>query len=163
ILSPTTKRASKYHSLNTLIRLGYIEPHVKDDPYKVTEAGRLKLSNAESSILASKSRVSKASPSPFIWTLPDPSLMSSPIPHTDMCGMDQTLDLTDTTQAPDLEASEKPTSSQAANVELNTTDEVLDRGRAMAVAQHSLSAEPPMVSVAPNDAPQNTKAHPASQ
>ncbi len=33
ILPPTTKRASKYHSLNTLIRLGYVKPHTKGDPY----------------------------------------------------------------------------------------------------------------------------------
>lgn len=92
LLPPTTKRASKYHSLNTLIRLGYVEPHVKGDPYRITEAGRLKLSNAENSSLASKSKLSKASLSPFIWTLPDPSPMSSPIPHTTGCGLDETSD-----------------------------------------------------------------------
>jgi hypothetical protein len=92
LLPPSTKRASKYHSLNTLIRLGYVEPHVKGERYRITEAGRLKLSNAETSSLASKSNVSKGSPSPFIWTLPDPSPMSSPIPHITGCGMDETLD-----------------------------------------------------------------------
>ncbi len=93
LLPPTTKRASKYHSLNTLIRLGYVEPHVKGDPYHITETGRLKLSNAENSIVASKSNASKGNPSPFIWTLPDLSPMSSPIPHS-RCGMDETLDKT---------------------------------------------------------------------
>src|SRR5262249_1310799 len=92
ILSPNTKRASKYHSLNTLIRLGYIEPHLKGDPYKITEIGRLTLSNAERSLLASKSKHSNASPGPFIWTLPDSSPMSSPIPHPNKGGMDEPLD-----------------------------------------------------------------------
>jgi hypothetical protein len=70
LLPPTTKRASKYHSLNTLIRLGYVEPHVKGDPYRITETGRLKLSSTENSSLASKSNVSKASPNPFILRWP---------------------------------------------------------------------------------------------
>ena len=96
ILSPTTKRASKYNSLNTLIRLGYVEPHAKGDPYKITEAGRLRLSNAETSSPAKKSNVSKGCPTPFPWTLPDPSPESSLIPHTYQCGMDETLDKGDT-------------------------------------------------------------------
>src|SRR5262249_15808912 len=137
--------------------------HVKGDPYKITEAGRLKLSNAESGILASKSKQSKASPNPVIWTLPDPSLISSPIPYTSQCGMDQTSDQTDTTQAPDVDASEKPTQRQGANVEPNTTDEVLDRGRAMAVAQHTLSAKASIAPVAPGEVLQRTQAHTVSQ
>jgi len=87
LLPPTTKRASKYHSLNTLIRLGYVEPHVKGDPYQITEAGRLKLSSAENAAVTSKSNMSKANPTPFIWTLPERCPMSSPIPHTCGCGM----------------------------------------------------------------------------
>jgi hypothetical protein len=55
---------------------------VKGDPYRITDSGRLKLSNAENVSTTNKSNLSKASPSPLIWTLPDPSLMSSPIPHT---------------------------------------------------------------------------------
>ncbi|MHB8624758.1 MAG: AAA family ATPase [Aggregatilineales bacterium] len=98
LLPPTTKRASKYHSLNTLIRLGYVEPHIKGDPYQITEAGRLKLSTAENAALTSKSNVSKASLTPFIWTLPDSCPMSSPIPHTCGCGMDKTLDNESATQ-----------------------------------------------------------------
>src|SRR5215475_4954730 len=92
ILSPTTKRASKYHSLNTLIRLGYVKPHTKGDPYHITDEGRQKLSNAESRMTSSKSNESKAGPSLFIWTLPEPSPMSSPVPHTQKCGTDETLD-----------------------------------------------------------------------
>src|SRR5262249_53834625 len=145
ILSPSTKRASKYHSLNTLIRLGYIEPHVKGDPYKITEAGRLKLSNAEGSIVAAKSKESKASPSPFIWNLPDPGLMSSPIPHLIKGGMDQTSDQTDTKQAADVEASEKPTFNYAANVESSTAGETLGNGPSLAARRHKLSAEAPAV------------------
>src|SRR5262249_16451182 len=116
ILSPSTKRASKYHSLNTLIRLGYIEPHVKGDPYKITEAGRLKLSNAENGILASKSKETKASPSPFIWTLPDPGLMSRPIPHLIKGGMDETSDQSNLPQATQQKASEYQMDKQDANV-----------------------------------------------
>ncbi len=71
ILPPTTKRASKYHSLNTLIRLGYVKPHTKGDPYHITDEGRQKLSNAERRTATGKSNESKASPSLFIWTLPD--------------------------------------------------------------------------------------------
>jgi hypothetical protein len=92
LLPPSTKRASKYYSLNNLIRLGYVAPHEKGDPYKITETGRLKLSNAENAVVSIKSNMSKASPSPFIWTLPEPCPMSSPIPHTYRCGMDRTLD-----------------------------------------------------------------------
>ncbi|MHB8625331.1 MAG: AAA family ATPase [Aggregatilineales bacterium] len=92
LLPPTTKRASKYYSLNNLIRLGYVAPHDKGDPYLITEAGRLKLSNAENAAMTSKSNVSKGSLTPFIWTLPDSCPMSSPIPHTCGCGMDETLD-----------------------------------------------------------------------
>jgi len=82
ILPPGTKRASKYYSLNNLIRLGYVEPHEKGDPYQITEAGRLKLSNAESAAVSVKSNLSNPSLNPFIWTLPDSCPMSSPIPHT---------------------------------------------------------------------------------
>jgi hypothetical protein len=92
ILPAATKRASKYHSLNTLIRLGYIKPHVKGDPYHITEAGRQKLSEAEYSLTATMSNQSKTSPSMSIWTLPDSSPMSSPTPHTSGCGMDETSD-----------------------------------------------------------------------
>ncbi len=35
----------------------------------ITEAGRLKLSNAENAVLSVKSNMSKSSPNPFIWTL----------------------------------------------------------------------------------------------
>ncbi|MHB8629096.1 MAG: AAA family ATPase [Aggregatilineales bacterium] len=98
LLPPTTKRASKYYSLNNLIRLGYVAPHDKGDPYLITEAGRLKLSNAENAMAASMSSMSKASSSPFIWTLPEACTMSSPIPHTCGCGMDETLDNQPATQ-----------------------------------------------------------------
>ncbi len=101
LLPITTKRASKYHSLNTLIRLGYVETHVKGDPYKCTDTGRLKLSGAENAAVASKSNMSKTSPNAFIWTLPEPCPMSSPIPHTYGCGMDETLDNTATTETTD--------------------------------------------------------------
>src|SRR5579864_6470042 len=98
LLPPTTKRASKYYSLNNLIRLGYVAPHDKGDPYLITEAGRLKLSSAETAAMTSKSNMSKGSPMPFIWTLPEGCPMSSPIPHTCGCGMDETLDNKTATQ-----------------------------------------------------------------
>jgi hypothetical protein len=103
LLPPTTKRATKYHSLNTLIRLGYMKPHAKGDPYYITDAGRLKLSSAENGILAGKSNLSNPSPNGLIWTLPDPCPMSSPIPHTCGCGMDETWDNTYPIQTPDAE------------------------------------------------------------
>ena len=92
LLPPTVKRASKYYSLNNLIRLGYVAPHDKGDPYLITDAGRLKLSNAENAMTTAMSNMSKASLSPFIWTLPESCPMSSLIPHTSGCGIDKTLD-----------------------------------------------------------------------
>jgi hypothetical protein len=92
LLPEGTKRSTKYHSLNTLIRLGYVQPHTKGDPYCMTDAGRLKLSNALESSVTAKSNVSKRGPSVFIWTLPDGCPMSSPIPHSSECGMDWTSD-----------------------------------------------------------------------
>jgi len=100
LLPQSTKRASKYYSLNNLIRLGYVEPHEKGDPYCITESGRLKLSNAENAAATSKSNMSKASPTSFIWTLPESCPMSSPIPHTSECGIDQTLDNQPVSDAP---------------------------------------------------------------
>ena len=76
ILPPTTKRASKYYSLNALISLGYVNPHAKGDPYHITDEGRQKLSNTENRATAGKSNMSKASPSLFIWTLPEACPMS---------------------------------------------------------------------------------------
>jgi hypothetical protein len=87
LLPPTTKRASKYYSLNNLIRLGYVAPHDKGDPYCITDAGRLKLSNAENVIATSMSNLSKPDPTVFIWTLPESCPMSSPIPHFEVCGI----------------------------------------------------------------------------
>src|SRR5258708_26843898 len=69
ILSPTTKRASKYHSLNTLIRLGYVKPHTKGDPYHMTDEGRQTLSIVASRTVSGKSNESKAIQQLFIWTL----------------------------------------------------------------------------------------------
>lgn len=101
LLPPGTKRSSKYHSLNSLIRLGYILPHEKGDPYKITGAGSAKLSNAETAAVSVKSNLSKASLTPFIWTLPDACPMSSPVPHTYGCGTDETLDNKATEQTKD--------------------------------------------------------------
>jgi len=92
ILPGDTKRASKYYGLNMLIRLGYVKPHIKGDPYHITEVGREKLSKAESGTLTGKSNMSKPSPTLSIWTLPDSCPMSSPNPHTSGCGLDKTLD-----------------------------------------------------------------------
>ena len=103
LLPACTKRASKYYSLNNLIGLGYITPHEKGDPYKITEAGRLKQSNAEDAIVSIKSNMSKASPSPFIWTLPESCPMSSPIPHTYGCRIDETLNNRATVLTTDIE------------------------------------------------------------
>ncbi len=113
LLPPGTKRSSKYHSLNALIRLGYVSPHEKGDPYVITEAGRLKLSNAESAAVSVKSNMSKASPNPFIWTLPEACPMYSPVPHTSGCGTDKTLD----TRATD----EKTDEQNTATAHVNTT------------------------------------------
>lgn len=101
ILPPGTKRASKYYSLNNLIRLGYVAPHEKGDPYQITDAGRLKLSHAENATLSIKSNLSNSSPTPFLWTLPESCPMSSPIPHTSGCGIDWTLDNRATEQTTD--------------------------------------------------------------
>ncbi len=128
LLPPNTKRASKYHSLNTLIRLGYVEPHVKGGPYRMTDAGRLKLSNAENGSLASKSNLSKASPSPFIWTLPDPSLMSSPIPHTHRCGIDETLDKASPTETAAMATSGNDAARRATGVIANVPTEPSGQG-----------------------------------
>jgi len=125
LLPPGIKRSSKYHSLNALIRLGYVSPHEKGDPYVITEAGRLKLSNAESAAVSVKSNLSKASPNPFIWTLPEACPMYSPVPHTSGCGTDETLD----TQAIDEKIDEQntvadhvdETASIKSNVQTDTT------------------------------------------
>ena len=103
LLPASTKRASKYYSLNNLIRLGYVAPHEKGDPYKITEDGRLKLSNTEDAAVSVKSNMSKASPSPFIWTLPESCPMSSPIPHTYGCRIDDTLNNRATVLTTDIE------------------------------------------------------------
>src|SRR5258708_40335199 len=79
----------------------------------MTDGGRLKVANAENGSVTNKSNMSKASPSPFIWTLPDLSLMSSPIPHTYQCGMDQTLD-TDS-QTKNTHDSTSPETNTASN------------------------------------------------
>jgi hypothetical protein len=92
LLPTATKRASKYYSLNNLIRLGYVEPHEKGDPYLITGAGRTKLSNAENAMTTSMSNMSKSSLNPYIWTLPESCPMSSLIPHSLECGIDCTLD-----------------------------------------------------------------------
>jgi hypothetical protein len=92
ILPEGTRRSTKYHSLNTLIRLGYVRPHTKGDPYCITDAGRLKLSNALEGSMSAKSDMSKRSPSVFLWTLPEGCPMSSPIPPSLECGMDWTSD-----------------------------------------------------------------------
>jgi hypothetical protein len=129
ILPPSTKRASKYHSLNTLIRLGYIKPHQKGDPYQITEAGREKLSNAESGTVPSKSNVSKGSLTLSIWTLPDSCPMSNPNPHTCGCGLDETLDNTipetTQTQIPEARLSVETTPEEPSAVG-NTTDNILE-------------------------------------
>jgi hypothetical protein len=162
ILSPTTKRASKYHSLNTLIRLGYVEPHVKGDPYKITEAGRLKLSNAESSAVASKSNMSKANPSPFIWTLADPGLMSSPIPHTSKCGMDETLDQTNSPKQANAQSPETQAVSRVNKMKFNSQTEATGHEHPSAAAQDRLPAEGIKVQTPPSEVPPTTAVHPVS-
>jgi hypothetical protein len=127
ILPPTTKRASKYHSLNTLIKLGYVKPHTKGDPYHITDEGRQKLSNAESCATSNKSKESKAGLSSFIWTLPEPGPMSSPVPHTSECGTDETLDIRQATQQ-NTESAHGPTtrsgaSSTSPNISIGRVDE----------------------------------------
>jgi len=125
LLPPGTKRSSKYHSLNALIRLGYVSPHEKGDPYVITEAGRLKLSNAESVAVSVKSNMSKASLNPFIWTLPEACPMYSPVPHTSGCGTDKTLDTRATDEKTDEQhataAHVDTTASAESNVQTNTT------------------------------------------